>query len=129
MTRYRLQAPDRLAYSGRKAGEAVVIGTRRWDRPPGSARWQRSTQQRLRVPVPDWASVVDAAVLGDAVIAKRAAVVVSFRDPTVPAWFELAVDRRTSLPLHVRMVAAAHFMDRWYGSFDEPFEISPPAGR
>jgi len=51
---------------------------------------------------------------------------VSFRDPTVPAWFEVTIDKRTSRPLVVDMTAAAHFMVRHWGSFDEPLTITPP---
>jgi hypothetical protein len=44
----------------------------------------------------------------------------------VPAWFEVAIDRRTSRPLRVDMTAAAHFMVRDWGSFDDPVSIEPP---
>jgi hypothetical protein len=52
---------------------------------------------------------------------------VSFYDPTVPAWFELEVDRRTYLPLRLRMIAAAHFMTHTFSAFNAPLSILPPA--
>ena len=51
---------------------------------------------------------------------------VTFVDPNVPAWFEADIDRKTSLPLYVKMVAAAHFMTHTYRAFDAPLSIVPP---
>jgi copper transport protein len=127
-TTFREQAPDRLAYASRGAGEAIIVGNRRWDRSGPHARWAETPQDRLRVPALDWGSVRDAALLGTGVVAGRPVSVVSFSDPSVPAWFTVSIDRRTGLPLRVQMTAAAHFMDRRYGSFGVPQHIvAPPA--
>jgi hypothetical protein len=104
-----------------------VIGDRRWDRTGPGARWHESAQDPLHQPAPDWSTVTDPTLLGSRRVAGRPAWLVSFRDPTVPALFEVAIDQRTQLPLVVRMVAAAHFMVRRYADFDVPLTIEPPS--
>jgi copper transport protein len=127
-TTWQMVAPDRLSYTGRAAGEAIVIGNRRWDRANRAARWRRSVQDpRLRLPALDWSSAEDPSLLGPGTFRGTPVWLVSFRDPTVPAWFEVAIDRRTLRPLVVRMVAAGHFMARRYERFDERLRIEPPA--
>jgi copper transport protein len=132
-TTFRIAAPDLMTYSSAlrrgdrvsQAGRAIVIGGRRWDKPNPSAPWVPSEQQPLRQPVPDWRTAVEPSLLGATARTWR----VSFRDPTVPAWFEVTIDRATSRPLRVEMTAAAHFMVRDWGSFDDPLSIRPPATR
>jgi hypothetical protein len=132
-TTFRIAAPDRMTYSSAlrrgdritQAGRAIVIGGRRWDKANPSAPWLSSELQPLRQPVPDWRTAVEPSLLGSTARTWR----VSFRDPTVPAWFEVTIDRATSRPLRVDMTAAAHFMVRDWGSFDDPLSIRPPATR
>jgi hypothetical protein len=82
----------------------------------------KSQLQPLDQPVPDWRTALDPSLLGETATTWR----VSFRDPTVPAWFEVTIDKATSRPLVVDMTAAAHFMLRRWGSFDAPLSIRPP---
>ena len=117
-TVYRMVAPHRLAYTTRGAGQAIIVGGTRWDRAGPAARWQRAAQDPVDVPSPDWRRAVDASLLRPWVV--------SFRDPTIPAWFEVSLDRRTGLPLRERMVAPAHFMDRRYGRYGAALRITPP---
>lgn len=124
---WRIGAPDRLAYEVRHGGEGIVIGSRRWDRAPGSKTWQASAQTPLRQPVPFWVSVTRAHVLGNLTYARRAAVRVSFFDPDSRAWFTLVLDRRTLHTLDSRMVTNAHFMHDVYGSFNTTPAIVPPS--
>jgi hypothetical protein len=51
---------------------------------------------------------------------------VSFVDPSVPAWYTAAIDKRTYRTLAVEMTAPAHFMRHVYSGFDEPASIEPP---
>ena len=52
--------------------------------------------------------------------------VVSFANPTTPAWFTAWIDRATYRPLRLHMTAAAHFMTHRYVAFDRPLKITPP---
>jgi hypothetical protein len=122
---WQLQAPDRLAYQIRGGWAAVIVGDRRWDRSP-RGRWVPSPQTPLTQPVPFWASVRDAHVLGAASVHGRPAWRVSFFDPDTPAWFDIALDRKTLRTLELRMVATAHFMHDVYGSFNTAPAIQPP---
>jgi hypothetical protein len=125
-TTYELEAPDRLAYQIAGGPAAVVIGSRRWDRLQPGGRWQRSAQTPLPQPTPIWRSAVDAHVLGSARVAGRPVWLVSFLDPSVPAWFTVWIEKSTFRPLELRMTAAAHFMHHRYGSFNAPLRITPP---
>jgi copper transport protein len=129
-TTFRIVHPDRMTYRSliekngttRFSGAAIVIGGTRWDKSSESGRYVKSELQPLNQPVPDWRTAREPSLLGETATTWR----VSFRDPTVPAWFEVTIDKRTSRPLVVDMTAAAHFMVRRWGSFDEPLAIRPP---
>jgi hypothetical protein len=127
MSTWRVAAPDRVAYSTRGSGEGIVIGGRRWDRSSPGGRWLESPQSGgITQPVPFWAGVSNAHVLGTVTASGHAAWLVSFFDPRTPAWFEATVERRTGRTLALRMFAAAHFMTDVYGSFDSAKPIVPP---
>jgi hypothetical protein len=51
---------------------------------------------------------------------------VSFLQPSVPAWFRLAIDKQTLRTRDLRMVAPAHFMHHRYSGFNSGFRIVPP---
>jgi hypothetical protein len=129
-TTFRIVHPDRMTYRSviheggktRFSSSAVVIGGTRWDLTSTTGPWVKSQLQPLNQPVPDWRKALDPSLLGETADTWR----VSFRDPTVPAWFEVTIDKRTSRPLVVDMTAAAHFMVREWGSFDEPVSVTPP---
>ena len=123
---FRYVAPDRVAYAIDGGLAGIQIGGVRWDRATPRARWVRSTQTPMRVPRPFWTSATDVSLLGTGQVGGRAAWRISFLDRRLPAWFELAVDRRTLRPLSLRMTASAHFMRHRYGSFDAPLEIVAP---
>jgi hypothetical protein len=121
VTTYRVQAPNRLAYSIAGGPQAVIIGATRWDRLRPGAPWQRSETEALRQPEPLWGSdpIRNARLLGPG----RA----SFYDPRLPAWFELTFDPGTGRLLRLEMTAMAHFMRHRYSGFDRPLRIVPPA--
>jgi copper transport protein len=121
VTRFRLQAPDRLAYATAGGPQAIVVGARRWDRPSASARWQRSATSPLTVPSPYWTTVTNAHL-----VAPRT---VTFLDRSIPAWFRVVLEPSRDLPRRVDMTAAAHFMVDRYSRFDGPLTISAPASR
>jgi hypothetical protein len=121
-TLWQLEKPDRMTYAIRGGSDAVVIGAERWDRAAGG-KWQRSTTTPLQLPAPPWGTrVVDAHILSR----DARTVVVSWSNPTVPAWFTGTFDARTALPRTLEMTAAAHFMHHDYLSFNRPLAIRPP---
>ena len=123
---WRIAAPDRLAYSILGGSKAVIIGDRRWDKAPGG-HWIESPQLPLTQPLPFWASVTDAHVLGSGTLGGRPVWIVSFFDPRTPGWFEIELEKQTMRTLAMRMTATAHFMHDVYRSFDRPAGIRPPA--
>jgi len=128
LTTWTLKAPDEVEYRIRDGASAIILGERRWDRDRPGAPWRRSQQlPALRVPQPAWGSrATNAHVLGTARVGGRPVWVVSFANPTTPAWFTAWIDRRTYRPLRLHMTAAAHFMTHDYVAFDRPLRITPP---
>jgi len=125
-TVYRAIAPNRLQLTSDNGTEAIIIGNRRWDKTPGQP-WRESPQAPIRSITPYWVTTpVNPYLLGSAMVAGRAAWVVSFVTPQVPAWFTIWIDKNTHRTLELRMTAAAHFMHHRYGPFDAPLTISPP---
>jgi len=125
-TIYRIVAPDRLTYSIRNGGDAVIIGDARWDRPAGSSRWIASVQTPITQPTPYWVEIEDAHLLGTVAFAGRPAWKVSFFDPDTPGWYTLVIDKATLHTMEMLMTAHAHFMHDTYGSFNAPLKIVPP---
>lgn len=128
LTTWTLKAPNEVEYRIRGGADAIVLGTRRWDRDRTGAPWRRSQQlPALRVPQPAWGSrATNAYVLRDTSVGGRPAWVVSFANPSTPAWFTAVIDRATYRPLRLHMTAAAHFMTHRYLEFDRPLTIEPP---
>jgi hypothetical protein len=128
VTTWKMVAPDRLSYQIKGGAAAVVIGRRRWDQSRPRAGWARSSQiPPLRVPQPSWGGVTaNAHVLSTGRLGGRPVWIVSFDNPTIPAWFTAWIDRRTYRTFQLRMTAAAHFMFHRYLAFDRPLRITPP---
>jgi hypothetical protein len=128
LTTWRLEAPNEVTYDIRGGASAVIIGRRRWDRDRPGVPWRRSQQiPALRVPQPTWGDVaVNAHVLGTGRVDGRPVWIVSFANPTTPAWFTAWIDRGTYRTLRLRMTAAAHFMRHRYVEFDRSVTIRPP---
>jgi hypothetical protein len=123
VARFEVAAPDRLRYRIAGGSDAIVIGSRRWDRATPRERWVPSQQTPLTLPAVPWgASPQDARLVAET----RRLAIVTLLDPQIPAWFELRVDKRTLRPAEVRMIAAAHFMRDRYSHYDEPLAIRPP---
>ncbi len=121
VTRWKIVAPDKLAYKIVNGPAAVVVGDRRWDKVPGGT-WQEATQTPIHQPTPFWSSWIDARVLSQTKDGWR----VSFYAPTTPGWFELEIQKRTMRPVDMRMAATAHFMHQVYSAFNKPVVIRPP---
>jgi hypothetical protein len=128
LTHWSLQAPNQVEYRIRNGAEAIVLGTRRWDRDRAGLPWRRSRQlPALEVPQPAWGSrATNAHVLREGRLGGRPVWVVSFANPTTPAWFTVWIERTTYRTLRLRMTAASHFMLHRYLAFDERLAIGPP---
>ncbi len=123
---WRIGSPDRVAYQVLGGYAGIVIGDRRWDKAPGG-RWVESVQSApLTQPVPTWTTVANAHLLGSGSVRGRPVQIVSFFDPTIPAWFKVAIQKSTMRTLDVQMMATAHFMHDAYGSFNRARPITPP---
>ena len=128
LTTWTMKAPNEVEYRIRGGADAIVLGIRRWDRDRAGAPWRRSQQlPALRVPQPAWGSrATNAYVLRETSVGGRPAWVVSFANPSTPAWFTAVIDRATYRPLQLHMTAASHFMTHRYLEFDRPLTIEPP---
>ena len=127
-TEWKIVAPDRLEYHIQGGGgDAVIIGSRRWDKPRGTTSWLASPQVPLHQPVPFWQTATNAHVLGTVMSGGRPAWKVSFFDPKTPGWFTIVVDKATLRTTEMWMTAPAHFMHEVYGAFNTPISITPPA--
>jgi copper transport protein len=125
-TTFRIVAPDRLAYVTSAGSRAVVIGGQRWDA-QGKGAFLRSAQTPLELPGVEWGPRwLNARALGWTNVSGKRLRVVSFFDPQLPAWFEMAVDPGTHRPLTLKMTAAAHFMQHRYTNFNQAMRIVPP---
>ncbi len=127
-TVWQVVAPDKLRYDVEGGSSAVIIGDRRWDKLPGQA-WQRSSALPVHQPVPFWAQVTDAHILGTTTYRGHTVRRVTFFDPKTPAWFEVLIDAQTARTLDLRMTTTAHFMHESFEQFDGPVAIRPPACR
>jgi len=125
-TIYHIVAPDKLTYSIRNGGDAVIIGGERWDLPVGSSRWVSSPQAPITQPTPFWSMIEDAHLLGTVTYDGRPAWKVSFFDPDTPGWYTLVIDKSSLHTMSMLMTAAAHFMYDTYGDFNAPLQIVPP---
>lgn len=121
VTRFELEAPNRLSYDTAGGPQAIVVGGRRWDRTSATARWQPSATSPLNVPSPYWTTVSNAHLVGPRTV--------TFLDRSIPAWFRVVLEPSRDLPRRVGMTAAAHFMVDRYSRFDGPVAISAPASR
>jgi hypothetical protein len=128
VTTWRFVAPNRMAYNIHGGASAVVIGERRWDRIRRGGPWTRTSQiPPLTVPQPSWNNnVVDARLLGGSRVDGRPVWIVSFANPSLPAWFTAWIDRASYRTLRLRMTAAGHFMFHRYLRFNGPVKIVPP---
>ena len=127
-TVYRLQAPNRFAYTTDGGSRSVVVGRRQWFRARNSG-W---TRQRYGGGGPPfrtrswfrWTPYAQEVRLLH--VSPRFAEL-ALMDPGTPVWLRLTVDLRTMRTVRERMIATGHFMTRRYLAFNDPAVIAPPA--
>ena len=126
LTTWTLAAPNRLEYQIHGGPAGIVIGARRWDRTKPGGPWTPSETTLLPQPTAPWGSrIADAHILART----PTQVTASWLDPVVPAWFTATFDRRTALPIELRMTAPAHFMRHRYLAFNRKVRIEPPKAK
>ena len=64
-------------------------------------------------------------MLGSGRFAGHAVWHVSFYDPRTPAWFLVAIDKKTLRTLDLHMTATAHFMHDTYGPVQRAHQDRP----
>ena len=124
--RWQEVAPDSFSYNVKGASRAVVLGTRRWDRDPGK-RWEFSRVDRSATLTPPWGGAGPFANV-ELTARDTKTMTISFLgvSRTYPAWFQIVVARGSLNILHVRMTAAAHFMEATYEKWNAPIRLRPP---
>jgi copper transport protein len=115
VSRWRLEAPNRVAYTIRGGAQAIIIGARRWDRDSQHGRWVESPQTPLQQPHVPWTRATN--------VWQISVHDVVFVDPTIPAYFDLEVGEH---PYALHMIAAAHFMTDRYLSFGSTPRLRAP---
>jgi copper transport protein len=128
-TRYRFQAPDRIAYRTSSGSSVIGIGrtayrsTERggWGKGPfGADGFQ--LEQFFR-----WTAYAGAVRwLGTTEVGGRPAIELAVYDPATPLWYRLSIDGVSRRIVRERMIAEGHFMDRRYFAFDAGLRIRPP---
>ena len=122
VAQWRLEGPNRVEYSITGGAQGIVVGNRRWDRDTPHGRWIESEQTPLTQPATQWRYAANARLIAQT----PSTTIVSFADPTIPAYFTVTLDRRTLRPRVMHMTASSHFMTDSYLSFNEPRAIRPP---
>jgi copper transport protein len=115
VSRWRLEAPNRVGYTIRGGSQAIIIGAHRWDRASPHARWVESRQAPLSQPVAPFRKATNVWQISTHDIV--------FYDPTIPAYFDLEFHER---PTALHMIAAAHFMTDRYLSFGSAPRLRAP---
>lgn len=130
-TRYRLQAPNRMAFVTDGGVSNVVIGSQQWLRgQPGAPVVKGSFGAGVPFRLRSWFTWSTYAqhvfLLGHRLENGRDVTVLGLMDPGTPAWWQLFVDTRSHRMLHSRLVTYAHFDTERYYAFNKPLRITPP---
>jgi len=134
VTRYALQAPDRMRYVVEGGGRVVIIGRTEWRRDADLVQWRRGrygaglpfrTRSWFR-----WSPYAESVQLLRRWSSSRGPrAEIAVYDPATPVWLRLLLDLRTDRVLRARMIAAGHFMTTRYFAFDRPVQIAAPVSR
>lgn len=131
VTRYALEAPDRMTYAVAGGGRVVVVGATEWRRVAELRRWQRG---RYGAGMPfkmrswfRWSPYADSVrLLRRWATADGPQAELAVFDRATPVWFRMRLDLRTNRVQGVRMIADGHFMTTRYFDFNRPVSIEPP---
>ena len=128
VVRYRLAAPDRMAWRSDRGAQTVVIGNRQWLRVADEA-WRAAPYSgggsfRFRGWF-RWSAYARAVRL---VSEGGGRAEIALFDEATPAWFRLRIDTRRLRVLQSRAVAPTRFIVQRYSGFDVPVRIEAPEG-
>ena len=125
-TRYRLRAPDRLAWVTGRGVRSVVIGKRQWMTEPGSPWREGDYGSGLSFKTRSWFTWQQYArtvrLLGE----HDGVAEIALFDEGTPVWFRLTVDLSTHHVTAERMTARARFGETRFSGFDRAFRIEAP---
>lgn len=132
LTRYRLQAPDRLAYRTNLGTESITIGERAWTRYDQGSPWQEGrfagggprfrTRTWFR-----WTPYARAArLLSVRRRQGRRLAELALMDHGTPVWTRLTVDLESARVLRSRVITDSHFQTQRLLAFNGPVSIRPP---
>lgn len=129
-TRFRLRAPNRLAYATDRGIENVVIGAQRWLRAP-DIPWQRETfGSGIAFSTRTWfrwtAFAQEVRLLRTWRTGGRRFAELALMDPGTPVWMRLTVALDSRRVLREQQTSAGRFVRTTYSSFDQPLMITPP---
>ncbi len=122
VTRYAMQAPNRLEYATSSGQHAVLIGNHRWDTHHGT--WVECPASAGHDPTYVWQRATAAHAGGQLTHDSRGLLLVHVFNPSVPAWFtlQIASDGRVA---SAHMLAPSHFMHENY-QLGSTVQIRPP---
>ena len=129
-TRFRLRAPDRLAYSTDRGIQSVVIGRARWLRAP-DLPWQRERpESRIAFSTRSWfrwsSFAQDIRLLRSWRRGRRRFAELALMDPGTPVWLRLTLALDAARVVREQQTSAGRFVETRYSSFDQPVVITPP---
>ena len=122
VTRYTMQAPDRVEYTTSGGQHAILIGNHRWDL--HQRTWAECPASSGRDPTYVWQHAVAARAGGRQTVDGHRVRLVRLFNLTVPAWFTLEV-ADGDMATGVHMIAPSHFMHETY-RLDKAAHIEPP---
>lgn len=131
-TTYRIQAPDRMAWSTDRGIGTVVIGDRQWRRAPGlGPGWQEGSYGGgLAFRTRTWFRWTPFArsirLLGVERVDGRRLARLALFDEGTPVWMRIDVDLETDRVLGVRSLTPSTFTTTTLSDFDEPLDIVAP---
>lgn len=131
VTRYRLRAPDRLAFVTDRGVAAIQIGQRRWLRVPGRPWRERDDAGGVAFSTRSWFALTPYArsvrLLDVRRRQGRALWHLALMDPGTPVWIRVWIDQDSGRVVGERLVARARQVDRRFSAAGPPVTVRPPA--
>lgn len=133
VSEYRFAAPDRMSWQAPNgdATERMAFGEYGYRRRSSSDPWERYEWpgDGFAWPAGFYTAFFEGAtsprLLGTDVLDGRAVTVLSFVQPSYPAWYRVWLDEDDRIR-RLEMLTDRHFMDQRYGPLDRPVDISEP---